>query len=119
MKALVTGGAGFIGSHIADALLERSYEVKVLDNLESRVHPYGRATYLDERVRLLKGDTRDRAAMESALDGADVVFHMADYQGYMADYAKFFHSNVVSTALLFEVIREKRLPVRKVVIGSS
>ena len=56
--------------------------------------------------------------MESGLDGVDVVFHLADYHGHMPNYAKFFHSNVVSTALLFEVIREKRLPV-KVVIASS
>jgi dTDP-L-rhamnose 4-epimerase len=119
MKALVTGGAGFIGSHIADALLERGYEVRVLDNLELGIHPRGCPCYLDDRIGLLKGDTRDRAAMESALDGVSVVFHLADYQGYLPNYAKFFHSNVVSTALLFEVIREKRLPVRKVVVASS
>jgi dTDP-L-rhamnose 4-epimerase len=119
MKALVTGGAGFIGSHIADALLERGYEVLALDNLEVGVHPEGRPKNLDQRIRLLRGDTRDRAAIESGLDGADVVFHLADYHGHMPNYAKFFHSNIVSTALLFEVIWEKRLPVRKVVIASS
>jgi dTDP-L-rhamnose 4-epimerase len=119
MKVLVTGGAGFIGSHIADALLERGYKVRLLANLEPRIHPRGCPTYLNDSAHLLKGDTRDRAAVESALDGADVVFHMADYRGYWPDYAKFFHSNVVSTALLFEVIREKRLPVHKVVIASS
>jgi dTDP-L-rhamnose 4-epimerase len=117
MKALVTGGAGFIGSHICDALLQRGYDVKVLDNLEGSGP--GRPAYLDERVLLLQGDTRDRAAIESALDGAEVVFHLADYRGHLPDYAKFFHSNVVSTAFLFEVIQEKRLAVRKVVVASS
>lgn len=119
MKALVTGGAGFIGSHIADALLARGNEVRVLDNLEPRVHPRGRPAYLSREIEFLKGDVRDRAALERALAGVEVVFHQAAYQDYMPDYAKFFHSNVVSTALLFEIIRENRLPVQKIVVASS
>ena len=119
MKALVTGGAGFIGSHIADALLARGCEVRVLDSLEPRVHPRGRPAYLSRDIEFLQGDVRDRAAVERALAGVEVVFHQAAYQDYMPDYSKFFHSNVVSTALLFEIIREKNLPVRKVVVASS
>lgn len=119
MKALVTGGAGFIGSHIADALLARGCAVRVLDNLEPRVHPRGRPAYLGREIEFLEGDVRDRAALERALAGVEVVFHQAAYQDYMPDYAKFFHSNVVSTALLFEIIREKRLPVHKIVVASS
>jgi dTDP-L-rhamnose 4-epimerase len=119
MKALVTGGAGFIGSHIADALLAQGAEVRVLDNLEPRVHPRGRPGYLPCEVEFLEGDVRDRAALQRSLAGVDVVFHQAAYQDYMPDYAKFFQTNVVSTALLFEIIREMRLPVRKVVVASS
>jgi dTDP-L-rhamnose 4-epimerase len=119
MKALVTGGAGFIGSHIADALLARGYEVRVLDNLEPRVHPGGRPAYLNRAIELFVGDVRDRAAVERALAGVEVVFHEAAYQDYMPDYSKFFHSNVVSTALLFEIIREKRICVRKFILASS
>ncbi len=119
MKALVTGGAGFVGSHIADALLNRGYEVRVLDNLEPRVHPAGRPAYLNGAIEFLQGDVRDRGMVERALAGVEVVFHEAAYQDYMPDYSKFFHTNVVSTALLFEVIREKRLGVRKFVLASS
>lgn len=119
MKALVTGGAGFIGSHIADALLAQGHEVRVLDSLEPRVHPNGRPGYLDRSIEFMEGDVRDRAALERALAGVEAVFHQAAYQDYMPDYSKFFHSNTVSTALLFEIIREKHLPVRKVVVASS
>jgi len=119
VKALVTGGAGFIGSHISDALLVRGCDVRVLDNLEPRVHPRGRPAYVGPEIEFLEGDVRDRAALERALAGVDVVFHQAAYQDYMPDYSKFFHSNVVGTALLFEIIREKNLPVRKIVVASS
>jgi dTDP-L-rhamnose 4-epimerase len=119
VKALILGGAGFVGSHLADTLVKRGYQVRVLDNLELRAHPDGFPTNVGHDIRLLKGDIRDRAAMETALDGADVVFHQAEYSGRSSDYAKYFHSNAVSTALLFEIIREKHLPIRKVVIASS
>jgi len=119
MKALVTGGAGFIGSHVADALVKRGYEVRVLDNLEPRVHPQGPPAYLSKEMELVVGDVRDKSVVERALDGVQVIFHHAAYQDYMPDYSKFFSTNVVSTALLFEIIREKSLPVEKVVVSSS
>jgi dTDP-L-rhamnose 4-epimerase len=119
VKALVTGGAGFIGSHIADALLARGCEVRVLDNLEPRVHPRGRPAYVSREIEFIEGDVRGRATIQRALEGVDAVFHQAAYQDYMPDYSKFFHSNVVSTALLFELIRELKLPVRKIVVASS
>jgi dTDP-L-rhamnose 4-epimerase len=119
MKALVTGGAGFIGSHIADALLARGYSVRVLDNLEPRVHPRGRPAYLRREIELMEGDVRDRRVLERALGGVEAVFHQAAYQDYMPDYSKFFEVNAVGTALLFEIIRENRLPVEKVVVASS
>lgn len=119
MKVLVTGGAGFIGSHIADALLARGYQVRVLDNLEPRVHPGGRPSYLSRSIEFVVGDVRDGATVERALEGVDAVYHEAAYQDYMPDYSKFFHSNVVSTALLFEIIRQKRIGVRKFIVASS
>ena len=119
MRALVTGGAGFIGSHIADALLERGYEVRILDNLEARVHPYGCPPYINPSIEFIKGDVRNRASVARAIAGVDVVFHEASHQDSMPEYGKFFHSNVVGTALLFELIREGCVPVEKVVIASS
>lgn len=119
MKALVTGGAGFIGSHLVDALLKRGYEVRVLDSLEPRVHPRGRPAYVPAEVEFLQGDVRDKSAMERALAGVEIVFHQAAYQDYMPDYSKFLHANAAGTALIYEILRERRLPVRKVVVASS
>jgi dTDP-L-rhamnose 4-epimerase len=119
MKALVTGGAGFIGSHISDALLMRGCTVRVLDNLEARVHPRGRQSYLSREVEFLEGDVRDRPMLERALAGVDIIFHAAAYQDYMCDYSKFFDSNATGTALIFEIIQERRLPVRRFILSSS
>lgn len=119
MEVLVTGGAGFIGSHTVDRLLEEGYEVRVLDNLEKRVHPDGKPNYLTDEVEFVEGDVRSREHLEKALTGVDAVFHIAAYQDYMPNYSKFFRTNVVSTSLLYELIKEKNLPVKKVVIASS
>lgn len=119
MKGLVTGGAGFIGSHIADALLSRGYEVCVIDNLQPRVHPRGKPKYLSDDIEFIHGDVRDKRVMERALRQTDVIFHVAAYQDYMCDYSTFFDTNVTSTALIFEIIRELRLLVQKVILSSS
>lgn len=119
MKALVTGGAGFIGSHIADALLARGMAVRVFDNLEPRVHPRGKPSYLGRDIDFCQGDVRDKRNLERALEGVNVVFHAAAYQDYMCDYSKFFDSNVTGTALIFEIIREKRLPIERFILSSS
>ncbi len=117
---LVTGGAGFIGSHTVDLLLSKGYRVRVLDSLAAPVHrDKQKPSYLPPDVEFLCGDVRDRVAWESALDGVDRVFHFAAYQDYLTDFSKFFHVNTVGTALLYEVIVAKRLPVEKVVVASS
>src|SRR4051812_27924064 len=78
-KILITGGAGFVGSHLADHLLERGYSVRALDNLSEQVHGSGatRPDYLASDVELITGDVRDPAAVASALRGVDAVFHFA------------------------------------------
>lgn len=120
MKVLVTGGAGFIGSHTVDALLVKGYAVRVLDNLTPPVHTGGRwPDYVPAEVEKQLGDVRDRAAWEAALSGVDAVIHLAAYQDYLPDFSKFFHVNAVGTALLFELIIEKKLPIQKVVVASS
>jgi dTDP-L-rhamnose 4-epimerase len=119
MRALVTGGAGFIGSHIIDALLRQNVEVVVLDSLEERVHGPNATPRVPDEVRFVRGDVRDKNAWIAALEGVDLVFHEAAYQDYLPDYAKFFHVNVVGTALMYEVIRETRAKVRKIVVASS
>ncbi len=121
MKVLVTGGAGFIGSHTVDLLMEKGYAVRILDSLAPPVHVAGRIPgYVPvDDVEFIEGDVRDGAAWEQALEGVDAVFHLAAYQDYLPDFSKFFHVNSVGTALLYEIIVEKRLPVRKVVVASS
>jgi dTDP-L-rhamnose 4-epimerase len=119
LKVLVTGGAGFIGSHLADRFLREGYEVRILDSLEPRVHPRGRPGYLPAEAEFLEGDVTDREALRAALDGVDLVSHQAAYQDYMPDFSRFLQVNAVSTGLLFELILRHRLPVKKVVVASS
>lgn len=118
-RVLVTGGAGFIGSHTVDHLLERGYEVRVLDNLQPRVHPRGVPSYLSNNAELIVGDVSDRSAMKKALTDVEYVMHLAAYQDYLPDFSTFIHSNAESAALMFELIVEGRLPVRKIVFASS
>ncbi len=120
MKILVTGGAGFIGSHTVDLLLKKGHTVRVLDALEPPVHRDRQApAYLPREVELMLGDVRDRTAWERALEGVEAVFHFAAYQDYLPDFSKFFHVNAAGTALLYEIAVEKRLPLQKVVVASS
>ncbi len=117
--ALVTGGAGLIGSHIVEAALAEGWDVRVLDVLERQTHPYGRPDWLPVEVEFVKGDVRNRSDWVRSLDGIDVVFHEAAYGGYMPEIAKFIHVNSYGTALMLETIRNRDLPVRKLVLASS
>ncbi|MFT4039560.1 MAG: NAD-dependent epimerase/dehydratase family protein [Thermomicrobiales bacterium] len=117
--ALVTGGAGLIGSHIVDAALAAGWDVRILDNLQRQTHRHGKPEWVPAAAEFVQGDVRNRRTWEAALDGVDVVFHEAAYGGYMPEIAKFIDSNGVGTALLLETIRDHNLPVRKVVVASS
>ena len=119
MRALVTGGAGFIGSHLVDAFLSKGYEVRILDSLDARVHPNGLPTYKPKEAEFINGSVTERDTWERALDGVDVVSHQAAYQDYMLDFSRFLLVNSVSTALLFEVLVERRWQPQKVIIASS
>jgi dTDP-L-rhamnose 4-epimerase len=119
-KVLVTGGAGFIGSHTVDLLLKKGYEVRVLDSLTPPVHPRKeRPAYLPKNVEFMLGDVQNRNDMEKAVRGVRAVFHLAAYQDYLTDFSKFAFVNDGGTALLYEIIVNHRLPVEKVVLGSS
>ncbi|MCL5286667.1 MAG: NAD-dependent epimerase/dehydratase family protein [Acidobacteria bacterium] len=118
-RVLVTGGAGFIGSHTCDLLLERGYEVRALDCLQARVHPGGRPAWMSADVELIVDDVRHRETWMRALEGVDSVFHLAAYQDYMPDFSTFLRVNAESTALLYELIVSEKFPVEKVVLASS
>lgn len=120
---LITGGAGFIGSHTADALLKKGYDVRVLDLLQPHVHGKGeRPAYLDPRVELMVGDVRRREDMARAVEGVDAVFHLASMTGVgqsMYDIHRYFDVNVNGTAMLLDLLANTSSQVRKIVLSSS
>ena len=118
-RALVTGGAGLIGSHLSDLLLEEGYKVRILDNLEPNTHRNGKPAWVPEEAEFVNADIRDRNAVKSALEDVDLVFHEAAYGGYMPEMGKYFHVNSFGTAQMLEIIRDEDLPVKKVIVASS
>jgi dTDP-L-rhamnose 4-epimerase len=120
VKVLVTGGAGFIGSHTADLLLKKGYEVRILDNLEPPVHPRKqKPSYISDDVEFMIGDVRNKSDLEKALNGVSAIFHLAAHQGYMPDFSTFAFVNDGGTALIYEIIVANHLPVEKVIVASS
>jgi dTDP-L-rhamnose 4-epimerase len=120
-RILITGGAGFIGSHLADELLSAGYRVRALDRLVSQVHEHGvRPTYLDQEVELIVGDVRNRDEVTRALDGVDAVFHLAARVGVgqsMYQVVDYTSTNVVGTSTLLEALIER--PVERLIVASS
>ena len=126
---LVTGGAGFIGSHLADLLLREGHRVRALDALSPQVHGDAAATgtrpdYLDPDVELVVGDVRDRAAVDRALQGVDAVYHLAAAVGVgqsMYEIAEYTSVNNMGTAVLLEAMaaRAKEQPFARLVVASS
>lgn len=121
-RILITGGAGFIGSHLSDALLEEGYRVRALDVLDPQVHGEspGRPHYLHDDVELLVGDVRDPATVRKALRGVDVVYHLAASVGVgqsMYEIEKYTRTNNLGTAVLLEALIER--PVERLVVASS
>ncbi|MCX2839496.1 SDR family NAD(P)-dependent oxidoreductase [Salinimicrobium sp. MT39] len=121
-KILITGGAGFIGSHLADEFLKEGYTVRALDNLSEQVHGENaiRPDYLNPNVELQIGDVRDKAAVEKALEGIDAVVHLAAMVGVgqsMYQIKDYTDVNNVGTAVLMEALMDN--PVEKLVTASS
>ena len=121
-RALITGGAGFIGSHLADELLQRGYQVRALDLLVPQVHgaERRRPAYLAADVELMEGDVRDPAAVQRALEDVNVVFHLAARVGVgqsMYEIAEYTAVNNLGTATLLESLVER--PVERLVVASS
>jgi dTDP-L-rhamnose 4-epimerase len=123
MKVLVTGGAGFIGSHLADRLLSEGHDVRALDSLDRQVHPDGeRPGYLDSAVELHVGDVRDHAAVARALAGVDAVYHFAAAVGVgqsMYEIERYTSVNSIGAAVVLEEVVERKDSIRKLVVASS
>jgi dTDP-L-rhamnose 4-epimerase len=121
-RALVTGGAGFIGAHLVDHLVASGTSVRVLDDLTPQAHPTGTARFLHADAELLVGDLRDRAAVDRALEGVDVVFHLGGMVGggqSMVEVRRYVDVNAVGTATLLEAIAARRDRVTRLVVSSS
>jgi dTDP-L-rhamnose 4-epimerase len=121
-RILVTGGAGFIGSHLADELLQHGHTVRVLDNLSVQVHgpERQRPSYLNPAVELLVGDIRDAVAVRKALNGIDTVFHFVSIVGVgqsMYELVRYTDVNNLGTAVLLEALIES--PVERLIVASS
>ncbi|MFL5122709.1 MAG: SDR family NAD(P)-dependent oxidoreductase, partial [Microvirga sp.] len=122
MRILITGGAGFIGSHLADELLRRGHTVRALDNLSPQVHgaAAGRPAYLDAGIELLRGDVRDADAVRRALRQVDAVYHFAAAVGVGQSMYEIDHYTSVNnhgTATLLQALIEQ--PVQRLVVASS
>lgn len=124
MKILVTGGAGFIGSHLVDGLLARGHDVRVFDSLEPQVHGNlnSQPSYLAKGIEFVRGDLRDRDAVKKALAGIEIVFHEGSAVGVgqsMYQIQKYVEVNCLGTANLLDVIVQEKLKVQKLVLASS
>jgi dTDP-L-rhamnose 4-epimerase len=122
MHALVTGGAGFIGSHLADALVARGASVRVLDNLLPQAHPTGEPRHVPREAQFFRGDVTDAEAVRRAAHGCDVVFHLAAMVGNgqsMLDIRRYTDVNVVGTATLVEAMVTADRRAARLVVSSS
>jgi dTDP-L-rhamnose 4-epimerase len=122
MHILITGGAGFIGSHLADDLIARGHRVRALDILDPQVHgdDAKRPVYLNADVELRVGDVRDSDAVRDALDGIDIVYHLASAVGVGQSMYAIEHytstNNVGTAVVLQEIVRR---PVQRLIVASS
>ncbi len=121
---LVTGGAGFIGSHTVDQLLEQGYQVRVFDSLDPQVHGDrpDPPDYLNRQAEFVRGDVRDRAALKAALEGIDAVIHLAAAVGVGQSQYEISHYvdvNVGGTAMLLDILVNDKPPVRRLLVASS
>ena len=123
-KVLVTGGAGFIGSHLVDRLLEEGFEVTVYDSLEKQVHGEEQRVpdYLTRDAEFIRGDVRDRDALYDAIKGKQVVFHEAAAVGVgqsMYEIARYTEINTMGGAILLDILANEKHQVEKVLVASS
>src|SRR5262249_18573099 len=118
----VTGGAGFVGSHLVDALLAAGHKVRVLDNFTPQVHGAALTGYLPQAAELVRGNVQDVSAVHRALEGIEIVFHLAAAVGVgqsMYEIAGYVGANTQGTAVLLQELLHRRSRVQKLILASS
>jgi dTDP-L-rhamnose 4-epimerase len=118
----VTGGAGFIGSHLVDALVARGHKVRVLDSLVPQVHTSGQPQYLNPSAEFIRGDVCDASVIKHAVEGVDAIYHLAAEVGVgqsMYEIQRYVRANDLGTAVLLENLIERKDQIRKLVVASS
>ncbi len=121
-QVLITGGAGFVGSHVADGLLAAGHRVRALDDLNPQVHPSGPPGYLSPEVELVVGDVRDPNRLKEVLQGVDVVYHLAATVGVgqsMYEISRYMSVNTQGTAELLQAILDSKATLEKLIVASS
>lgn len=120
---LVTGGAGFIGSHLVDGLIKKGYKVRVLDNLYRQIHPTGKLPdYFNQNAQFVKGDVTKRVDWQKALKGIDAVYHFAAAVGVgqsMYEIEHYVKVNSLGTAIFLDILANEKHTVRKIVVAAS
>ena len=122
MKILITGGAGFIGSHLTDRLIEEGYNVRIFDNLEPQVHQGKKPNYLNPAAEFMAGDVRDYSRLQKALAGCGAVFHLAAAVGVGQSQYRVEHyvdTNIRGTATLFDILVNQKNKVEKIIVAAS
>ena len=122
LNILVTGGAGFIGSHLTDALIEHGHRVRVLDLLGPQVHSKGAAQYLNPKAEFMHGDVCDATLVRRALDGVDAVFHEAAEVGVgqsMYEIDRYVRANDLGTGVMLQEIIAAKSRIKKLIVASS
>src|SRR5437588_10923250 len=121
-RVLVTGGAGFLGSHLVDALLRRGHRVRIYDNLTPQVHRDGMPSYLASEVEFVNGDMRDLDRVREAVLNIDVIFHLAAAVGVgqsMYEISHYMGANTQGTANLLQALLDTKTTIEKMVVASS
>jgi len=122
VRILVTGGAGFIGSHLTDTLVKKGHEVTVFDNLEPQVHQGKKPTYLNPDAAFIEGDVLDKEKLKAAVLDADVVYHEAAMVGVgqsMYEIARYMDANAIGTSHLLDILVNEEHDVKKLVVAAS